>query len=133
MEPTKEQLAGWRRQGLSNVKIAEMTGKSLGTVNMLFSRYRIPKRSRAVPEEKREAIIGMKEKGLSTKEIAGELGLAKCTVNNYIKEAGLRPDREKDLGLPEVLIMAVPRVPKPFRTKICGHKYWDVTDFFIRG
>ncbi|WP_286080655.1 LuxR C-terminal-related transcriptional regulator [Parablautia intestinalis] len=132
MELTKEQLAGWRRQGLSNVKIAEMTGKSLGTVNMLFSRYRIPKRSRAVPEEKREAIIGMKEKGLSTKEIAGELGLAKCTVNNYIKEAGLRPEKE-DTGLPEVLVMAVPRVPKPIRTEICGHKYWDVTDFFIRG
>lgn len=133
MKLTKEQLAAWRQQGMSNVKIAEMTGKSLGTINMLFSRYKIPPRSRSIPEEKRSALLEMKERGLSTKEISVELGLAPCTVNSYIKTAGMRTEKEEDMGLPEKLTMAVPRTPKPFKTKIYGHKYEDVTDFYIRG
>ncbi len=133
MELTKEQLAIWRQQGMTNVEIAEKTGKSVGTVNVLFSRYRIPKRSRAVPEEKRRRLVGMKEKGWSTKEIAEELELSQCTVNNCIKAAGLRPEKDTEMGLPETYIMAVPRIPKITRLVIRGHKYLDVTDYFIRG
>ena len=73
----------------------------------------------------------MKDKGFSTKEIAGELGLSQCTVNSYIKAAGMRPEKEKDMGLPEKLTMAEQRPPKIFKTEIYGWKCIDMTDVIL--
>lgn len=64
---TKEQLTVWRQQGKTNVQIAEMTGQSAATVNGLFSRYKIPPRSRGIPQETKETILRMKGSGSSIK------------------------------------------------------------------
>lgn len=127
----KEQLAAWRQQGKTNVQIAEMTGRSVDTVNGLFSRYKIPSRSRGIPQETNETILCMKESGSSIKEIMEKTGLSESTVYNCAKAAGLIPDREAGMGLPEVFIIAESRTPRISRMVCDGKRYLDVTEIFI--
>lgn len=137
MELTKEQLIIWRQQGMSNVDIAHKIGKSISSVNMLFSQYKIPKRRTGLPEEKAEAIAMMGKEGKSTKEIAERLGISITTVHNYLKAAGLIPDKKKDgekkEDEPEAFIMAVQRKPRIFRAFYSGRWYKDVTDLHLLG
>lgn len=128
---TKEQLTAWRQQGKTNIQIAEMTGQSVGSINVLFSKYRIPSRSRGIPRETKAAILRMKESGSSIREIMEKTGLSESTVYNHAKAAGLIPDRDTDIGLPEVFIMAEPRRPGISRVEYRGKRYLDVTEFFI--
>lgn len=130
---TKEQLTAWRQQGKTNVQIAEMTGRSVDTVNGLFSRYKIPSRNRGIPDETKAAILRMKESGSSIREIMEKTGLSESTVYNHAKAAGLIPDRDKgmDMGLPEVFIMAQTRTPRISRMVCGGKRYLDVTEIYI--
>lgn len=126
---TKEQLAAWRQQGKTNIQIAEMTGQSVGSINVLFSKYRIPSRSRGIPRETKAAILRMKESGSSIKEIMEKTGLSESAVYNHAKAAGLIPDR--DMGLPDVLIMAETRTPRISKMVCGGKRYLDVTEIYI--
>lgn len=126
---TKEQLTAWRQQGKTNIQIAEMTGRSVDTVNGLFSRYKIPPRSRGIPQETKETILRMKGSGSSIKEIMEKTGLSGAAVYNHAKAAGLIPDR--DMGLPDVLIMAETRTPRISRMVCGGKRYFDVTEIYI--
>ncbi len=139
MELTKEQLAAWRQQGMSNIEIARMIGKSANTVNMLFSKYKIPPRDRSLPEKKRQDIIRMRKEGKGIKEISEELGVSASAANNYLKAVGLIPEREKkeykpqNAYEPEVFTMAVQRKPKIIKEVYHGHRYENVTDLYNLG
>lgn len=50
-------------------------------------------------------------------------------VYNHAKAAGLIPDR--DMGLPDVLIMAETRTPRISRMVCGGKRYFDVTEIYI--
>lgn len=106
-----------------------MTGQSVGSINVLFSKYRIPSRSRGIPRETKAAILRMKESGSSIREIMEKTGLSESAVYNHAKAAGLIPDR--DMGLPDVLIMAETRTPRISRMVCGGKRYLDVTEIYI--
>lgn len=137
MELTKEQLTIWRQQGMSNVEIACKTGKSVGSVNMLFSKYKIPPRRKGLPDEKADAMAQMKKEGKSTKEITEKLGVSPTTVYNYLKAAGLMPKKERDedkkMDGPEPFIMAVQREPKITKKVYGSYRCEDITDFYLPG
>lgn len=126
VNPTKEQLILWRQQGRTNREIARMTGKSLGTINGLFSKYKIPRRDTSVPKKKIEIMVQMKKSGSSIREIAESTGYSELTIRNHIKAAGLMPEKQ-----PEGFSIAEPREPHIFRTVISGKKYIDVTELYI--
>lgn len=133
--PTKDQLEAWRKQGKSNVEIAGLTGRSIGTINGLFSKYKIAQRRTAIPQDKINTICEMRKAGSSTKEISEKTGCGLSTVQNYIRAAGLIVDRrKKDEWEPEFpTIFAHPRKPKIEKVVVDGKRYLDVTDLYVPG
>lgn len=135
--PTKEQLELWRSQEKSNVEIANMTGRSIGTINGLFSKYKIAQRRRAIPQDKIDTICRMKEAGSSAKEIADKTGCGLSTVQSYIKAAGLVLDKNRKVEPdpePEFpAIFAIPKEPKIEKVVIDGRRYIDITDLYLPG
>lgn len=133
--PTKEQLELWRKQGKTNVEIAKLTGKSIGTINGLFSKYKIPQRKRTLPQDTINTICRMKKAGSSAKEISEKTGCGLSTVEKYIKAAGLVMDkRKKDEPEQEFpTIFVHPREPKIEKVVIDGKRYLDITDLYIPG
>ena len=128
MEITKEQLEYWRHQeGKSNVEIAEMTGKSIDSINNLFSRYKIRQRRRGISEEKVNLIHKMLEDGSRPYQIAAELGISRGAVYKYIPEKEI----EEEFDLPLDITMAETKKPNIFRTVVERKRYIDVTDLFI--
>lgn len=132
--PTKEQLILWRQQGRTNAEIAKMTGRGLGTINGLFSKYKIPTRSRSLPEDKVNAICRMRKEGRSTREIVRETGLGESTVNKYLKAAGLIEERgsryELDMETTLPVLFTIRKEPEIRKFIQGGRIYEDVTDFF---
>lgn len=128
MKITKEQLEYWRHQeGKSNVEIAEITGKSIDSINNLFSRYKIKQRRRGIPEEKVNLIYKMLEDGSRPYQIAAELGISKGVVYKYMPEK----EMEEEFDLQINLTMAETKKPNIFKSVVEGKKYIDVTDLFI--
>lgn len=133
--PTKEQLELWRSQEKTNVEIAEMTGRSIAIINGLFSKYKIARRRREIPQSKIDTIYRMRKAGSSAREIADKTGCGLSTVKKYIKAAGLVPERKRKVEFelePEFpAIFAVQRKPKIEKVVINGKRYIDITDIFI--
>lgn len=133
--PTKDQLELWRSQGKTNIEIAKMTGRGIGTINGLFSKYKIAKRRRTIPQDKIDTIHQMRKTGSSAKEIADKTGCGLSTVRNYIKAAGLVHERKEKIEpkleseLPTVF--AVSRGPIIKKIVIDGKRYMDITDLYV--
>lgn len=128
MKVTKEQLEYWRHEeGKSNAEIAELTGKSLGAVNMMFSKYKIRQRKRGIPEEKVNRIHKMLADGSRPYQIAAELGISRGAVYKYIPEK----EMEEEFALPSELTIVKAKKPNIFKTVVEGKSYIDVTDLFI--
>lgn len=127
MKVTKEQLEYWRHEeGKSNAEIVKLTGKSLGAVNMMFSKYKISQKRRGIPEEKVNLIHKMLADGSRPYQIAAELGISRGAVYKYMPEKEI----EEEFALPE-LTMAESKKPNTFKTVVEGKRYIDVTDLYI--
>ena len=129
--PTEDQLNTWRQQGKTYAQIAQMTGRSPGTIKVMCSRLKISPRRRAIPQDQIKIICRMRQEGYRTKEIVEETGYSESTVYEYLKAAGLINERNLESELP--LIFAKPRKPKIRKVIYHGKTYIDVTDLYIAG
>lgn len=128
MEVTKEQLEYWRhKEGKSNVEIAQITGKSIGSINTLFSRYKIKKREMGISKEKIEIIQKMSAAGSRGYQIAAELGISRAAVYKYMPNN----KTDEEFALPPEMTFAEKKEPTIFEVVINGKHYIDVTDLWI--
>lgn len=144
MKITKEQLENWRHvEGLTNVQIADRTGKSLSRINALFSIYQIKSLDRGVSEKTIEKINDLRKSGRSINEIMEETGLSRSSINKYIYKENKFERCKKQVSIEpaaagvESYVFELPRKmiterkPKIFRTVINGKRYLDITDLFM--
>ena len=128
--PTKDQLAQMRQQGMKNCEIAERTGKSQGTIEYLFRKYKLCKKRKPPALEQIEEFRRMKQEGLTTKEIGEKTGYPEGTVYYHLKAAD--QDTERNLEPEFPTIFAVQRIPKITKATYFDVRYEDVTEFFIK-
>ncbi len=133
MIPAKEDLLEWRRQGMSNIEIAQKLGRSYHSVTNYFRHYGLG-RGNPTPQEKIDAIVQMSRSGKSAKEISKETGCGLSTVYIYREAAGapketnLESNSASRLELPEMFIMAKSKKPKKKEHfLINGRMFADVT------
>ena len=144
MKITKEQLENWRHvEGLTNVQIADRTGKSLSRINALFSIYQIKSLNRGISKQTIEKINDLRKSGRSINEIMEETGLSRSSINKYISKENKFERYKKPVSIePEAAgvesyvfelprTMIIDRKPKIFRTVINGKRYLDITDLFM--
>lgn len=118
---------------MTNREVALLVGKSEKTINMLYSKYKIPPRDRRVSQADVAEVARLNAAGLSRKQIAAETGHAVSTVRACLIRAGIACQRhrmEEPSGPPGPLAIVEPARPKAFRASYCGRPYIDVTDFF---
>lgn len=144
MKITKEQLENWRHvEGLTNVQIADRTGKSLSRINALFSIYQIKSLDRGISKQTIEKINDLRKSGRSINEIMEETGLSRSSINKYISKENKFERYKKPVSIEsaaagvESYVFELPRKminerkPKIFRTVINGKRYLDITDLFM--
>ncbi len=128
MDITKEMLEHWRHvEGLGNAEIARITGKPLGSINILFSKYKIKRRETGIGKEKIAKIQEMAAGGSSAAQIAEALGVSKAVAYKYMPEEKV----EDEFALPKALRMAEKREPHLTKITINGKSYIDVTDLYM--
>lgn len=119
-------LEHWRHvEGLGNAEIAKITGKPLGSINVLFSKYKIKRRETG--KEKIAKIQEMAAGGSSAAQIAETLGVSKAVAYKYMPEEKV----EDEFSLPKAMRMAEKRKPHLTKITINGKSYIDVTDLYI--
>lgn len=128
MDITREKLEQWRHvEGLGNAEIAQITGRTLGSINMLFHKYKIRRRKAGTSEENIAKIREMAAGGSSAAQIAEALGVSKAVAYKYMPEEKV----EDEFALPKVMRMAEKREPHLARVTVGGKSYIDVTDLYI--
>lgn len=126
--PTKDQLAQMRQQGMTNREIAGATGKSQGTIEYLFRKYKLCRKRSLITLEQIKEFNRMKQEGMTIKEIAEKTGYPEETVYYHLKAEKAGSDNfEQEFPTK----FAVPRKPKMEKVVYFGIRYEDITEIYI--
>jgi DNA-binding transcriptional ArsR family regulator len=94
-----EALEGHLREGLSLGKIGELTGRHPSTVAYWVKQHGLTPvhRDRHAPRGgvDRDTLVRLVDEGLTTRQIAEELGLSQSTIRHWLRRHGLRTHRAR--------------------------------------
>lgn len=114
--------------GVSDEDIAERYGRKLSTIRMYIYRSRKDEYAlkREIRRKRNAEIFTLRAQGLTFAEIGSMLGMKAKTVSKVYQEM------VKDLD-PELanLTFAPEKKPKAKPIVINGHRYWDVSDWYL--
>ena len=126
----KGRLKAYLEEGLSLAQIGALENRDPSTVGYWVAKYGLVANGKAKYAPRggveRETLTGLTERGLTTRQIAAELGLSESTVNYWLRRHGLKTSRAH--GRRKLALAALAAGQKRFTAECTRH---GTTDFLV--